>query len=122
MTERELHQRYERILAHALRSDDPVPVLRACAQDAPEPLRSWLRAACARPAGLRLSALLCARLRFERLIQGDARAAADYADDPKRFAHAFRRYHREVAPSAHGPRAESQLFAAFRTRGPSAGE
>ena len=112
MNPRALHLRYERVLAEALRADDPVARLRdeQTRADCPAALRRLLRAACAHPAGLRLSALLSARLRFERLTQGSPLAAGLFAADAARFAGLFRRYHQAVAPIAHGPRAEAALF------------
>jgi hypothetical protein len=107
-----LHAAYERALADALRADDPVAQLCEvqARSDCAAGLRRLLRAACAHPAGLRLSALLCARLRFERLTQGCSLAGRLFAADPGRFAGLFRRYHQAVAPTAHGPRAEAALF------------
>lgn len=115
MTPAELHSAYERALARALRSSDPVVELRSAAArtDCSAALRRLLLKACTHEAGLRMSALLCARLRFERLLQGSAHAAQLFATDPARFAAEFRRYHHAVAPTARGPRAEAQLFEAW---------
>lgn len=115
-TERELHERYERVLADALRAEDPLAALRTELARSPAPLRNWLEAACSNEAGLRITALLCARLRFERLLHGHGQAAALFEQDPERFARTFRGYHRAVAPTAHGPRAEAALFTAWLTR------
>ena len=65
------------------------------------------------PDGLATAALLVARLRFERLIQGSLTAAEWFERDPAGFSAAFRRYHQHVCPTAHFPAAEAKLFEAF---------
>jgi hypothetical protein len=60
--------------------------------------------------GFRLTALLVARLRFERLVQGNAEADRWFEEDPRAFADAFRRYHAEVPPTAFFPQHEARLF------------
>lgn len=50
--------------------------------------------------GLRIAALLVARLRFERVMQGSDVAARAFEADPATFAEAFRAYHAEVAPGS----------------------
>lgn len=112
MTRAALHATYERVLARALRTDDPVASVRTAAAEpgCPPALRRTLMAVCAHEAGLRMSALITTRLRFERLLNGSPRAAQCFADDPERFAQLFRAYHQAVAPTAHGPRAEAELF------------
>lgn len=67
--------------------------------------------------GFRLTALLVARLRFERLVQGNADAGRWFEDDPRAFADAFRRYHAEVPPTAFFPQHEAKLFAQWRRSG-----
>jgi hypothetical protein len=106
-----LHRRYERLLLCALRAADPVAVLRATASDSttPPPLREALRAACRHADGVRITALLCARLRFERLVQVSAVAASFYASDPAGFARALHRYHTRVA-AVESHRAEARRF------------
>jgi len=64
--------------------------------------------------GVRISALLVARLRFERLLRGSPDAEAWFDRDPADFARAFRRYHAAVAPRAFFPVGEAALFAAWR--------
>ncbi len=101
---------FERTVARALRAADPAAALRTASDDAtlPDDLRAALRRAA--PDGVRLAALLVARLRFERLMRGSDRAAARFERDPRGFADAFRRYHAEVAPTAFLPRDEAGLF------------
>ncbi len=105
---------FEQQLAEILLAADPVAALAAAAADpnlAPE-LRAALRAA--DPDGLRLSALFIARLRFERLLQGDADAAASFEADPASFTAEFRRYHAAVPPTAFFPQTEAALFRRWR--------
>jgi hypothetical protein len=85
MTRAATHAAYERVLASALRADDPVASVRAAAAepDCSPALRRTLIAACAHEAGLRMSALITTRLRFERLLNGSPRATRLFADDPE---------------------------------------
>jgi hypothetical protein len=94
---------YERRLAAAMRARDPVAAMRAIhpAVDAD---------------GVRMSALLVARLRFERLMRGSPEAEASFDRDPAAFARDFHRYHREVPPRAFFPVDEAALFRAWRDR------
>lgn len=104
----------ERALASALRAPDPVSALaRATEGLSPEHAGALARIA---PDGLRIAALLVARLRFERLAQGSSLASQWFEDDPAGFAAAFRRYHAEVPASAIFPADEGELFAAWRER------
>jgi hypothetical protein len=94
---------YERRLAAAMRAADPVAAVRA--------LHPGVDAD-----GVRLTALLVARLRFERLLRGSPEAEAWFDGDPAGFARAFRRYHAEVPPRAFFPAEEAALFAAWQAR------
>lgn len=102
--------RFERLLARALTSADPVAALRAAARDRALPADVRRRLAAADEDGVRLSALLVARLRFERLLRGSPHAEDWYDSDPATFTEAFRRYHSTVPPTAFFPRAEAALF------------
>jgi len=106
----------ERALADLIRADDPAAALRAAVADEelPAALRSALRAI--DPDGLAIAALLVARLRFERLIQGSPTAAQWFERDPGGFSATFRRYHQHVSPTAHFPAAEAKLFERFVDR------
>ena len=106
-----LEHRVAAILARALTSADPVGVIQRAARDrrTAAPLREALGAV--DTDGLRISALLVARLRFERLIQGSREAGAWFERDPAAFSEAFRRYHLDVPPTACFPPEEAQLFA-----------
>ena len=44
------------------------------------------------------TALIVARLRFERLLHGSVRARDDFDRDPRAFTATFKRYHRAVPP------------------------
>lgn len=96
-------RQWEARLAAAMRADDPAAAVRA--------LYPGVDAD-----GVRMSALLVARLRFERLLRGSPDAKAWFDRDPADFAAAFRRYHAEVAPTAFFPAGEAALFAAWRKR------
>lgn len=108
----------ERWLARAMRDDDPVAILRAASED--PGLDPGTRAALARvdPDGVRVQALLVARLRFERLLAGSREAHELFEADPQGFAALFRAYHREVAMGASFPAAEGRSFAAWRASRP----
>lgn len=101
---------FERVVARALRSEDPAAAFAAAAED--PSLGPELRAALTHAAsdGVRLAALLVVRLRFERLMRGSDDAAARFERAPKEFVERFRRYHAEVAPTAFLPRDEVRLF------------
>ncbi len=117
MTPAEAHARFERAIARAMTAPDPVAALRRSARDTrlPAPLRRAL--ASADEDGVRMAALLSARLRFERLIRGCPEAEAWFDRDAEGFAGAFRRYHEEVRPTAFHPQAEAVLFLRWRDGG-----
>jgi hypothetical protein len=94
---------WEARLAAAMRAEDPVAAVRALHPGADAD-------------GVRMTALLVARLRFERLVRGSAAAEAWFDRDPADFARAFRRYHAEVAPRAFFPADEAELFESWRAR------
>jgi hypothetical protein len=108
--------RLEELVAGALRSADPRAALAAAAGD--PGLSPDLRARLAGAAsdGVRVSGLLVAKLRFERLMHGSREAAAWFERDPAGFAGAFRRYHAAVPPAADGPRQEAAAFEAWAVR------
>lgn len=110
MTPAEAHTRFEEIVAKALTAEDPAAALARAARDRrlPAELRRALGAA--QGDGVRLAALLVARLRFERLLRGSKQAEAWFDADPEAFAAVFKRYHAEVPPAAFFPQAEARLF------------
>ena len=108
-------RRFERGLVAILLAPDPARALLAAAQDRslPASLRRAFAGAC--PDGVRMTALLVARLRFERLLRACPEAEAAFAAQPAAFAADFRRYHAEVAPTAFFPAGEAALYRAWVT-------
>jgi hypothetical protein len=115
MTPAEAHARLERVMARAMASPDPVLALRRAARSSrlPPAIRRMLAAA--DEDGVRMAALLSAKLRFERLLRGCPEAEAWFERDAEGFAEAFRRYHAEVRPTAFLPPAEARLFVRWQT-------
>lgn len=106
----------ERCLADLIRADDPARALADAREDpstVPE-LRDALRHVS--PDGLAIAALLVARLRFERLVQGSDTAARWFDADPAGFSATFREYHLCVPPTAHFPAGEALMFEQFLAR------
>jgi hypothetical protein len=94
---------WEKQVAAAMRARDPVAAVRALYPDADAD-------------GVRMTALIVAKLRFERLMRGSPEAEAWFERDPAGFTRAFSRYHAEVPPRAFFPVDEAALFRAWRTR------
>ncbi len=99
--------RLETLLADALTAADPAAALRDAVELPPE-----LRQAVERidVDGLRVAALLVAKLRFQRLLNGSERAGEWFARDARGFTDAFRRYHDAVPPTAGDPWGEASAF------------
>ncbi|MCY3003750.1 MAG: DUF692 family protein [Planctomycetota bacterium] len=73
--------------------------------------------------GFRIAALLIVRLRFERLLNGSARAADVWNSDPRSFTALFRRYHPSIPATGWSPRDEAALFERWLAeRGPGSPE
>lgn len=105
--------RLEAILAQAMAAPDPAAFLQQAAGDRQLPAR-LRRALCSVDTdGVRLTALLVAKLRFERLLRASSEAEWLFARDPAAFAELFRRYHQAVSPTAFFPAAEAELFRRF---------
>jgi hypothetical protein len=102
-------ERYERLMATVLIAPDPIAALDALDEEERALLEPIDRD------GLRMSALLVARLRFERLMHGSARAGEWFESDPRSFAQAFRRYHASVPPRSTFPLDEARAFEAWIT-------
>lgn len=117
MSEVSLEETFQCELARLLVSSDPLAALHARCADAscPAPLRDTLSRLSRQATGLRIAALLIARLRFERLLAGSTHAALAFAEDPAAFSATFRRYHHEVAPTAFAPPDEAALFERWTT-------
>jgi hypothetical protein len=105
-----MNARFEKLLARALCSEDPVAALERAAHDAELDAVTRLRLKRVSADGLRMAALLIARLRFERLLRGCPEAEVWFERDPAGFTAAFRRYHHIVPPTAFFPAAEARLW------------
>lgn len=107
---------FERAYALALCGPDPVGGLAAIAAAG-----GGAAFAHADPDGVRLTAMLVAKLRFERLVNGSASAMRWFLADPAAFTAAFRSYHYDRPPVRHAPSREARDFHAwwerFRDRG-----
>lgn len=104
----------EQLVAAALVARDPLEALARAARDPRLSSEAARQLAAIDADGFRITALLIARLRFERLLHGHAEAAAWYEADPVGFTAAFRRYHAEVPPTAFFPPEEARAFDAWR--------
>jgi hypothetical protein len=100
--ERDAIAHQQALLAEALLAADPVGFLRAH----PE-------APAVDADGLRIAALLVAKLRFQRLLNASRAANEWWRRDEAGFAHAFRSYHQTVPPRALDPWGEAEQFAAW---------
>ncbi|MBL8768995.1 MAG: hypothetical protein JNL94_16605 [Planctomycetes bacterium] len=101
---------FDGFVARALRAPDPVACL--CERRADPTLdadeRTRLRAI--DEDGFRIAALIVAKLRFERLLQGSASAARGFALDVRTFADVFRDYHQQVPMTSPMPWDEGRRF------------
>lgn len=69
--------------------------------------------------GVRVAALLVAKLRFQRLTNASPMANEWLAVDPKGFVAAFREYQKSVASGALDPWGEAELFERWADARPS---
>ena len=106
-------ERYEEILAGALLAEDPWKALQAAIADPETPASIRETLGQVDEDGLRISGLLVAKLRFERLMNGSRRAAEWFGTDPGAFTESFRRYHASVAPTEMFPSLEARQFEAW---------
>jgi hypothetical protein len=103
----------EELLAVALTAIDPCGALAVAACDPRLSNAARERVAAIDKDGFRISALLVARLRFERLLHGHP-AVPEWLDrDAAGFTETFRRYHAAVPPTAFFPPDEARAFAAW---------
>src|SRR5581483_11243500 len=109
----EAMKRLEQVVAKALMSRDAGEALQRAGRDRRLPLSVRRALKNVDADGARLAALLIARLRFERLMNGSDAAARWFEVDPMGFAKAFERYHRAVRPTEHFPAGEARLFEAW---------
>jgi uncharacterized protein (UPF0276 family) len=105
----------ERAYGAALCAADPASALRALADDRECP--STFRTALARADsdGIRMTGLLIAKARFERLLNGSGDAIRWFVGDGPGFAAAFRAYHYGEQPTEHAPAGEARRFHAWHT-------
>jgi hypothetical protein len=102
----------QRLLQRALASDAPMDVLRDGAPRlAPEERAALDRAM---PDGVALAGLIVRKTRFERLCRGDAAVATEFDQDPAGMTELFRRYERQVPPTAVLPEEEAAAFRRWR--------
>jgi len=109
----------ERVLVLALHDERPVERLRALVDAAGAALDDddRRRLAAIDPDGLRVASLVVRKLRFERVLRGDAELRAEAERGPDAFAAAFRRYAASVPPTAEFPSEEARMFRRFRGEG-----
>lgn len=110
MTTLDAHIRFEALIAEAMRAPDPALALSELRADPRVPVALQTCLDAIDLDGARISALLIARLRFERLLHGSVRAQEWFDGDGEAFANAFRVYHQTVKPEAALPSAEARLF------------
>lgn len=103
-------------MADALRTPDPALSVRALSKDRSLPPRVRKALARADEDGVRMTALLVAKLRFERLVRASPEVEAWADAAPEELAPVFRRYHAKVPESAFFPAAEAELFRQFCAR------
>lgn len=99
--------RLQVVLAEALCAPDPVAFVQAlAARPEADPALRAIDAG-----GLRIAALLVAKLRFQNLMNASRTAAEWFARDGAGFTAAFKRYHHEVPPRSLDPWGERDQFA-----------
>lgn len=104
-------------LARAILSGDPAESLKTLARS-PRLCAALRRAAAsADPDGVRLSALLVKKLRFERLVRGDSAIAEWFEHSPRTFVQTFRDYEAGNPPRALFAGAEAAAFGDWTKRG-----
>ena len=101
----------QQVLVDCCTADDPLAAM-AAARDAHPDLEPLLRHV--DDDGLRLTALLVKKLRFERILRGDPDLQKEFEQDVPGFTLWFREYLAEVPPTAIFPQEEAQAFKEFR--------
>jgi hypothetical protein len=107
---------WETVLLGIVRAADPAAALRRAARDARLSARLRRAFGQADADGVRIAALLVAKLRFERLLRGSAEVDFAFEHDPRGFTEIFRRYHAQAPLSAFDPLSEVETFRAWRAR------
>lgn len=103
--------RFEARTADALQSADPVAAFGALRAEAE--FGAFFSPTAAHGDGVRIAALLVARLRFERLMNGSHEARRAFEDDPRAFAATFKRYHTSMPMLAATPWEEARAYDAW---------
>lgn len=103
----------EQLLAAALTAAEPIAALAGARRDPRLSDEARRHLAAIDDDGFRIAALLCARLRFERLLHGHPAVEPWLEDDPEGLTETFRRYHAEVPPAAFFPPDEARAFDAW---------
>lgn len=104
----------QRILIRSLTTDEPLEALRRAGESASPELRERLNHIDAE--GFRLSQVIVAKLRFERIYNGDVPLRKWFEQDPAAFTNAFRSYQRDVPPQEYFPQQEASCFREFCVR------
>jgi hypothetical protein len=107
----------QEVLVSCCTARDPAAAL-AAARVAHPGLERWL--ATIDPDGLRLTAMLIQKLRFERIVRGDPELAARFEADPPGFTSVFREYLVAQPPTCVFPEEEADRFRRFLDRSGSA--
>jgi hypothetical protein len=101
---------FEAFVAQAMRSPDPIGVLNARRGDPALDGSERAQLAAIDDDGFRISALLVAKLRFERLLQGSPQAERGFELDAEAFAAVFREYHAQIPMRSPMPWDEARSF------------
>ena len=101
------------VLVSCLAAEDPAAALVVARASHPE-LDPWLETVDLE--GLRLTALLIRKLRFERIVRGDPNLAARFEADPSGFTSIFREYLVTESPNRVFPEEEAEGFRRFLAR------
>jgi len=94
-------------------AEDPAAALAEARASHPE-LAPWLGTVDVE--GLRLTALLIRKLRFERIVRGDPNLAARFEADPSGFTAILKEYLAAESPSCVFPEDEAERFRRFLAR------
>ncbi len=104
------NESFPAFVARAMRSPDPVARLRERIADPRLDADERERLRAIDEDGFRVAALLVAKLRFERLMQGSPLVARGFAIDARAFADMFREYHEQVPMTSPMPWEEGKAF------------
>lgn len=110
--------RLQQVVVEALAADDPKATLALARARPDQALTAAERALLAGvdDDGLRLTALLVKKLRFEAILRGDPETRRRFERDPAGVARTFERYLRAEPRRALFPAEEAERFRAFAAR------